>query len=752
MKKASYFIFLLVILPSLIIAQNRFKIIDKKTGNPIESVMAQISYSSGSAEVLISDKEGRLIITHSTPYTIKLSHLNYHDYNIQIVDSTIQEIKLSSKSIVLEDIVVTGQYHAQSASNSVYKVKTIDATTIKSQGAVQLADVLSRQLNIRISPDVAIGSSSMSLQGIPGKNVKILIDGVPIVNRNGNGNGADLSQINMANVERIEIVEGPMAVNYGANALAGVVNIITKKPVKDSFNLGVEVQGESIENKYSLENGITNFNITSGFSLPKSFLLSVNGGLTRFGGYKGASNSRAYEWNPKDQIFYDASLSYKKEDILATYKFENLNEIIRDLDSAQYDFGEKRFYGIDKSYTSKRFAHQIQIDKRLFSSSRLIFLVSYSKFKREKRTFKNYLDSPEEIDFTSPGSSDTTNYTAFVTRITYNNSLPKRKLNYQAGIDTNLESTSGGRIKNGVAQKMSDLAAFASVELLLTSKLKIRPGLRFAYNSSFNNSLVPSINLKYKLSDKIAVGAAYGKGYRTPSLRELYFEFIDANHTVIGNENLTPEYSDHVDLSLTHKWHKSNIGLTSNLGVFYNNITDLIGFGFDPNDPTSAQYFNLNNLQTLGANLNETFLWGHLTLGTGLGITGKKEDDDEIDSPSKFFFSPEISLDFSYVERISQISISAFYKFNGATSRYFINDNNQLSIGTIDGYHLLDITANRALLKNTDLTLGVKNLLDVKSISNSSATTSGVHSGSQSVNVGYGRSFFFKITFQINKS
>ena len=67
----------------------------------------------------------------------------------------------------------------------------------------------------------------MSVQGLSGENVKILIDGVPVVGRlNGN---VDLSQINLTNIERVEIVEGPLSVNYGTNALAGTINLITKK-------------------------------------------------------------------------------------------------------------------------------------------------------------------------------------------------------------------------------------------------------------------------------------------------------------------------------------------------------------------------------------------------------------------------------------------------------------------------------------------------------------------------------------------
>ena len=70
----------------------------------------------------------------------------------------------------------------------------------------------------------------MSLQGLSGEHIKFLIDGVPVIGRM-DGN-VDLSQLNMYNVDHIEIVEGPMSVIYGSNALAGAVNIITKENKK----------------------------------------------------------------------------------------------------------------------------------------------------------------------------------------------------------------------------------------------------------------------------------------------------------------------------------------------------------------------------------------------------------------------------------------------------------------------------------------------------------------------------------------
>ena len=103
------------------------------------------------------------------------------------------------KRFNLDELIVTGQYEETSLNKSVYKVKIIDSKRIQSQGAFNLQQVLSNELNVRIIQDPMLGSS-IKLQGVGGNNIKILIDGVPVTGRE-SGN-IDLTQIDMNNVER----------------------------------------------------------------------------------------------------------------------------------------------------------------------------------------------------------------------------------------------------------------------------------------------------------------------------------------------------------------------------------------------------------------------------------------------------------------------------------------------------------------------------------------------------------------------
>lgn len=148
----------------------------------------------------------------------------------------------SDAQIPLESIVVTGQMKNSTVDLSVQKIKVIDRAKIDKMGAVSLRDVLTNELNFRITQDAVLGSR-ISVQGLSGSQVKILMDGVPIIGRlDGN---IDLNQINLNNIERIEIIEGPMSVIYGTDASAGVINLITKKSSKNLYDLNANIYHDS---------------------------------------------------------------------------------------------------------------------------------------------------------------------------------------------------------------------------------------------------------------------------------------------------------------------------------------------------------------------------------------------------------------------------------------------------------------------------------------------------------------------------
>ena len=202
-------------------------IIDEHTSEPCAfSNIVLYDHNNNFIKGAVSDINGNVELDIVEKTKIVISSVGYVNYIDTISPGESKTILLVFEFVNLDEVVVTGQYEAQTVDKSIYRIDVVNSKTIKERGVTNLAEALSNETGIRLINDPSTGTS-IEMQGMGGENIKYLIDGVPIVGRvNGD---IDLSQINMANVDHIEIVQGPMSVVYGTSALAGVINIITKQ-------------------------------------------------------------------------------------------------------------------------------------------------------------------------------------------------------------------------------------------------------------------------------------------------------------------------------------------------------------------------------------------------------------------------------------------------------------------------------------------------------------------------------------------
>lgn len=226
---------------------------------------------------------------------------------------TLENIQLMENGIFLKDAVVTGQFGKQSLRNSVYQVRTIDSERIRTRGATNIQTILNTELGIRFSNDPTLGTTDIQLMGMTGQSVKILLDGIPLVDRG--ATRESLGQIDINTIERIEIVEGPMSVIYGTDALAGVINIITNKgDGSDNLSVSARIQEETVGKEYNAFDKKGSHNENVGVTWQKKGF-QLNAGLTRnnFGGWQGDSTGRVKAWMPKEQMLFNAGIGYSKE-------------------------------------------------------------------------------------------------------------------------------------------------------------------------------------------------------------------------------------------------------------------------------------------------------------------------------------------------------------------------------------------------------------------------------------------------------
>lgn len=657
-------------------------------------------------------------------------------------DSLVKEMK---------GVVVTGQYKPQTAKNSVYQVRTIPRDRIEKQGATKLQDVLNSELNIRFSQDLATGGSDITMLGLKGQNVKILVDGLPMVGRQGTSNEININQIDINSIERIEIVEGPMSVVYGADALAGVINIITRKPKAEHFSVTVRLHEESIGKEYGIKQGI--HNPYAGVTWRhKNWEIGGAIGYNYFGGWKDTATGRELVWHKKDQVLGNAFIGYSRGRFNIRYRFDGIDEII--YNPGNFIFPQQStgdVLAVDQEYLSQRMMHQLQAGYFFNNKLNVQFQSSYSDYSRQVFSTTVSQKTGDERLNTTPGSQALIEFTGFTARATavYK---PSNIISFQPGIDVNIDKGKGERLKEG-DNRIADYAFFLSSEITPNARINIRPGIRVIKNSVYDAPpVIPSINTKWGIAKNLDFRLAYARGFRSPSLRELYFNFYDANHQIIGNPGLKAETSHSFTGSLN--WEKASpkeVVYTTVLSGFYNDVENLIDYAVSASDPNVFILTNVSDSRTAGVSLTSVAKYQRWNLSVGASYTGFYNDYAEADkSLPDLQWSAEANTQFGYDFPKIGLDLSLFYKFTGRRPFYSVNTNQEYELSRQKAYHMADLTVSKKAFKYFRFNAGIRNIFDVDRIS-STVAGGGTHASNVTRQMATGRAFFAGVVFNWTK-
>jgi outer membrane receptor for ferrienterochelin and colicins len=259
------------------------------------------------------------------------------------------------------------------------------------------------------------------------------------------------------------------------------------------------------------------------------------------------------------------------------------------------------------------------------------------------------------------------------------------------------------------------------------------------------------LNTKFSLSQHLDLRLAYARGFRSPSLRELYFNFFDANHQIIGNPDLKAETSHSFTGSLAWvRTNKQQTTYTATATGFYNDIKNLIDYALSPNNSNLFILTNVSDSKTRGANLQGTVTHKGLSASAGASYTGFYNQYSEVDESLDYIqWSPEITASIGY--SFSKIGLDAnfFYKYTGKRP-FYVTDGSIITLARQNCYHWGDLTVNKKLAGLFIVSAGIHNLFDATRVS-STRSGSGTHASDGGRIVGYGRSFFAGLVFNWDK-
>lgn len=694
-----------------------------------------------------------------------------------------QPVKDSINPQKLEEVVVTGQFEPQSLKKAVHNVRIITREDIRRQAANNLADVLNQYLNITVRTNGSDGRSQVSMFGLDSQYFKILVDNIPLVSDTGLGNNADLTQINLDDVEQIEIIEGSMGVTHGANAVTGVLNIITKKASQHNWEITATVQEETVGKEYALSDKGRHIQaLKVSHNISPNWFATVGANRNHFAGFfdgkegeEYAQNDglRGYRWLPKEQLTANALVGYRKDNFRIFYKFdfydENVdffNPIVVPIDNYPFPL---TYYSEDRRFMSQRFMHHLNTYGTLFKQVVYNISVSHQKQQRDIEDYNYHILSGEEKN--NVESTYLSKETLYSTG-TFTNFFKDKKYDLQLGYEVVNERGFGSadtglffddnKQKENIRQRLENYDAFLSAEYNFTERFSFRPGVRYSFQSKFDDQYALSGGLRYLFDRGIEARGSVGRSYRTPNYDELYTYFVDSNHDVQGNPDLTPEHSMSYEANLRKTtYFASGAQLQNNLAVTFLDVDDRISLVLTEVTPLQRnKYMNIDTYKMWNISTSHQLNYKSFDVKFGFALVGISQVIDlaalNVRSNDDYYYNLSFNTSVGYRIPNWNTQLALYYKYNGRsqqlTSTSDSSGNPDFVLSEIEAFGMMDASVRQPFFGNRlDVTLGARNLMDVTNVRFNQPGGNGVHTtNSANLLMGYGRSYFLKLTYNLN--
>lgn len=463
----------------------------------------------------------------------------------------------------LDPVVVTANKISQKQSTTGKVITVITKEQIEKSAGKTLSEVLNQQVGITISgANNNFGTNqSLYIRGAHAANTLVLVDGVPIYDASGETSQFDISNFSLFNIERIEILKGAQSTLYGSDAVAGVVNIITKKGGNKSFNVNGNLSAGSY-NTYKGSVAIDGKNEKG-----RTYFISYSKINSK--GFSAACDSTGKNNFDKDGFNQDvlhANYGFKFSEHLNGRVYGSYSNSKADIDAGAF--------ADDKDYTYKYRNWQTGTSlKYSGKATSLTFNYNYNWYDRD------YLDDSGFVGGFAKYQKGAYKSKSHFTEL-YGNFTLNKNIDLLAGIDYRYNATDQdyfyfpnyGYLSPSLSSDTTNtkqFSTYASLNFKAGSGFNAELGGRWNNHNIYGDNLTYSFNPSY-LKNNFKIFANISSGYRVPSLYQLYSEF--------GNKNLQPEISANIEGGLQYVKEKVNARVV----VFKRDIKNVFAFYTDP--------------------------------------------------------------------------------------------------------------------------------------------------------------------------
>lgn len=612
--------------------------------------------------------------------------------------------KTQDTAKTLSEVIVTANKYPNKTSLTGKVVTIITREQIEKSGGKDISQLLTDQVGVFINGanSNAGKDKSLYLRGAKVDHTLICVDGIPIYDPSGIGSNFDIRLLSIDNIERIEILKGSQSTLYGSDAIAGVINIISRKESKQPF----ELSGMLNYGSYNTFHGNTSI---SGKKNNFNYLISYSIFSTK------GINETTDTFSTSHQTDKDG---YQQQNLSIGFgihpnKTINIQPYCR-FSSFKQDYDQGPFLD-ELDLTSQNDNYQWGV-KNEFLFKKWRFNLLYN-FNNNKRTYTDdSTKSRNGYDIYSKGLYQGKEH--FIDAFAF---LPvSEHLKFSGGIDFRSSNSDQsyysigyyGPYESHFGKDSLHQNQFSIYGAVVASSKKggnIEIGARMNQHSAYGSNLVYNFNPSYLINNRYKLYANISSAYKTPSLYQLYSEY--------GNKKLKPEEAFTLESGI--QYFASNNLFSSRINFFNRDVKQLISFYYNPN--TNASYYiNQDQQHDYGIELEATLqLKTHTTIKGYYSYVNGKVTTINNDKDTSFFNlirRPKQSFGCNISQAINK-KIFCSISINNVGQRSdisFDNLNNQIEI-TLKAYTLINLYSEYALSNNKlKVFVGINNLTNTK--------------------------------------
>jgi outer membrane receptor for ferrienterochelin and colicins len=474
------------------------------------------------------------------------------------------EIKLVESTKQTSEIVVTATKSEKVYEDVPVKISVVNDKVFENTASATLKEGLSFQPGLRIETNCQnCGFSQLRLNGLEGKYSQILIDGKAIYSSLNGVYGLD--QLPTSMIDRVEIIRGGGSSLYGGNAIAGVVNIITKTPMNNTFKVGVTqsyTDADAPDNSIQLSGALVNEDQNLGLfifgSSRKRDEWDANGdGFTELG----RMNVKSLGGN----IFYKPSYLSK-----ITLEYHTLYHMVRGGDSLNLPPHQSNITEMTQHNTN---VYQLQYEQYIGGTSDKFSI--YGSHQNTRRD--SYYGAHKDLN--AYGNTDNDTWAAgFQYNRVQENFAGTHILTFGYEYNYDMMKDRAPAYNRIIDQEVYSHGAYLQDDWEISNWFDLVLGARFDKHNLIDNLIVsPRANALFKVNEDLSIRTSVSTGYRAPQAfdEDLHITQVGGEGVLIRlADDLKPEYSLSFSGSIDYVFHLSEIPIGLSFEFFNTKLSD----------------------------------------------------------------------------------------------------------------------------------------------------------------------------------